>query len=89
MHRPSSILELANRVFGDPAKASDWLDRPACSWADIRRATCWAATTACAASRSCCFSSMTISGLGLGKQAPNLKRRYPYPSPPVAFPTYS
>ena len=28
MHRPSSILELANRVFGDPAKASDWLDRP-------------------------------------------------------------
>jgi uncharacterized protein (DUF2384 family) len=27
-HSPSSILELANRVFGDPAKTSDWLDRP-------------------------------------------------------------
>ncbi|MBW8306138.1 MAG: MbcA/ParS/Xre antitoxin family protein [Thiobacillus sp.] len=27
-HRPSHILALANRVFGDPAKASDWLDRP-------------------------------------------------------------
>lgn len=28
IHDPSSILALANRVFGDPAKAADWLDRP-------------------------------------------------------------
>ena len=27
-HRPSFILALANRVFSDPAEASDWLDRP-------------------------------------------------------------
>ena len=27
-HRPSFILDLANRVFSNPAKASDWLDRP-------------------------------------------------------------
>lgn len=27
-HDPSFILALANRVFGDPAAASDWLDRP-------------------------------------------------------------
>jgi uncharacterized protein (DUF2384 family) len=27
-HDPSFILALATRVFGDPAKASDWLDRP-------------------------------------------------------------
>ena len=30
MHRrdPAYILELANRVFADPAKARSWLDRP-------------------------------------------------------------
>jgi len=30
MHRrdPAYILELANRVFADPAKARAWLDRP-------------------------------------------------------------
>lgn len=27
-HDPSFILALANRVFGDPAQAADWLDRP-------------------------------------------------------------
>lgn len=27
-HLPSFILSLANRVLGDPAKASGWLDRP-------------------------------------------------------------
>jgi len=27
-HDPSFILALANRVFGDLAQASDWLDRP-------------------------------------------------------------
>ena len=27
-HAPTFIAELANRVFGDPAKASAWLDRP-------------------------------------------------------------
>lgn len=27
-HDPSSLLALAGRVFGDPAKATDWLDRP-------------------------------------------------------------
>lgn len=27
-HDPSFVLALANRVFGDPAHASDWLDRP-------------------------------------------------------------
>jgi putative toxin-antitoxin system antitoxin component (TIGR02293 family) len=27
-HSPSFILALAHRVFGDPAEASDWLDRP-------------------------------------------------------------
>lgn len=28
IHAPSFLLALANRVFGDPAQASDWLDRP-------------------------------------------------------------
>jgi hypothetical protein len=27
-HDPSYLLALANRVFGDPAQAADWLDRP-------------------------------------------------------------
>ena len=27
-HDPSLILALAERIFGDPAKASEWLDRP-------------------------------------------------------------
>lgn len=27
-HDRSFILALAKRIFGDPAKASDWLDRP-------------------------------------------------------------
>ncbi len=27
-HDSAFIVELANRVFGDPAKAQDWLHRP-------------------------------------------------------------
>lgn len=27
-HDSSFVLALASRVFGDPARASDWLDRP-------------------------------------------------------------
>lgn len=27
-HDPSFVLALCERVFGDPAKAADWLDRP-------------------------------------------------------------
>ena len=27
-HTPSFIAELTNRVFGDPAKAAAWLERP-------------------------------------------------------------
>jgi len=27
-HDPSYILELSRRVLGDPARASEWLDRP-------------------------------------------------------------
>jgi putative toxin-antitoxin system antitoxin component (TIGR02293 family) len=27
-HDPAYLAELAKRVFGDPAKAADWLDRP-------------------------------------------------------------
>lgn len=27
-HDPSFILALSSRIFGDPARASDWLDRP-------------------------------------------------------------
>lgn len=27
-HDPSLILALSERIFGDPAKASEWLDRP-------------------------------------------------------------
>jgi putative toxin-antitoxin system antitoxin component (TIGR02293 family) len=30
MHRHDAafVIEIAKRVFGDPAKAADWLDRP-------------------------------------------------------------
>ena len=27
-HAPAYVAELARRVFGDPVKAADWLDRP-------------------------------------------------------------
>jgi len=27
-HDAAHVAELAKRVFGDPAKAADWLDRP-------------------------------------------------------------
>lgn len=27
-HDPSFVAELAKRIFGDPAKAESWLDRP-------------------------------------------------------------
>lgn len=27
-HSPSVVLTLAQRIFGDPAKAAEWLDRP-------------------------------------------------------------
>ena len=66
-HRPSFILALANRVFSDPAEASDWLDRPCVQLGGIPRATCWEARMACAGWRNCCVSSVTISGLVLRK----------------------